>query len=719
MKLSKIASIFISGAILFSVGCGTTTDENSSTTKITGKVIDGAIYNAKVCVDYNFNQECDSNEPQAITDVNGSYTLKDVNLSQMAPVIVVAQFHKQYITANGGVIKASVPYYLINDTYDMTTKEKFNKKFAAPLDGEEININPITTLIGAKLYELKKENNLTNETVKNIEEELAKSLDINSSELITMDITKNPKIYALAVALASKFDTDLNNVNSKIDFTKLNSGLSEAIKDENLSKAVSDIMNYFNNINLDSESIQNGIEEAIKINDLSILKNPDELKSVSLKRVLTQNRIFKQLDDGLEINFLSDGNFSDFEEINNSIKELNGTWNIVNDTIILNYNNGFKVSINSFIKENPYVYNIEGVDGEGKNFLSRALLIPKNMDISQIPGITPLSESDVAGKSLILANENGLEDEFIFDVNGTYVENDEIEGKVQKDNNWSIKNGVLELSGISTTTSKPYTAKVVKFDKYLLALLNEDGIQRGFILNASFNNVNYNNTNEVPSVAIDTSKIASHKIVIDGLNPIYFTSEGKFFAFGEGTYQVVDNKIYFNDNGNEGIIYFTSLNGNQGTCVIDFKGEHIVKECELLEFVENNFDFYPSYVNNNQKIILDADDDFLNLDGLSNVQFNIKDDKGVGVQCTTNYKSFEDFKSAFITNNELILDATKNEIRCQYLNDLNGTKTQTEVIKFVNNEDGSYQVHMISGYFSGDDFNITAIDDDLLTIDGN
>ncbi|TPE53394.1 metallo-mystery pair system four-Cys motif protein [Maribrevibacterium harenarium] len=61
-------------------GCGdnsdSTTDNATSTkTTISGAVADGYLKGAKVCLDINKNQACDSGEPSAVTGDNGAYSL--------------------------------------------------------------------------------------------------------------------------------------------------------------------------------------------------------------------------------------------------------------------------------------------------------------------------------------------------------------------------------------------------------------------------------------------------------------------------------------------------------------------------------------------------------------------------------------------------------------------------------------------------------------------
>lgn len=65
---------------IFLIGCGggggSSTQNKSNIQTIKGKVIDGYVKGATVCIDLNNNFKCDKNEPFTITDAYGNYSLK-------------------------------------------------------------------------------------------------------------------------------------------------------------------------------------------------------------------------------------------------------------------------------------------------------------------------------------------------------------------------------------------------------------------------------------------------------------------------------------------------------------------------------------------------------------------------------------------------------------------------------------------------------------------
>ncbi|EDM23640.1 hypothetical protein [Caminibacter mediatlanticus] len=719
MKLSKIASFILAGTIaIFSVGCGTNNDATTSTTNTTtstpntttvsGTVIDGPIYNAKVCVDYNFNSKCDDDEPSAITDINGSYSLNNVDLTQNAPLIVIPQ----------------------SDTIDVSTAKSFNKILSAPLDGSIVNINPLTTIVGAKIYDLYKEGNLSKESINLIESEVAEALEVN--DLTSINILENPTLYAKAVVISQILpdsNSSIEDLNDKIDFTKIKDGnFTGAIKDT----IIQDILSNLNNIDInDSIVIQQAIESAIENNETNI----SNIAEIGLKEILTKNVFYKQESGGLPIIF--DENNSYFN-IHKDDENETGSWRIEGDKIILDSIDGAETNI-TLKSVNAYIYEVEGkkldTNGTIETFEDKVLAIPKDINgsnIDKLPGITPLTDSDIAGKTFI--EEDGTYS--VFDSDGTYEEID-TNGTVKYTTTWKINNGVLEFEGKDEDDS--WLVKTVRFGDYLFALIVKDNeITKGYILpieelktNVELPNTptsaissvdEFLNALDFTPVNITQDQISGKKLIFDDVT-LYFTSDGSFYAVGKGTYEIDKNVIILKKDDNitvTGYLAFSSFSSDNGDYTYyDVKENKFYNgNVKIASFDENSFNPYPSYVINNKTVNLDVDDDVLNLDEDGKVQFKIVDGNETGIQCTTNFTSFDDFINAF-NNGELILDSKNGEISCLYMNNGNSyiPTSQTEQIKFIDNNDTTCEVHLISGYFSGDDYNITAIDDDLLTIE--
>jgi len=82
MKFSKsIASLSLAVSVaVWLIGCGGGDDATSTvtatdaTTTLSGTVADGYLVGAKVCLDKNYNDVCDADEPFVMTDATGKYT---------------------------------------------------------------------------------------------------------------------------------------------------------------------------------------------------------------------------------------------------------------------------------------------------------------------------------------------------------------------------------------------------------------------------------------------------------------------------------------------------------------------------------------------------------------------------------------------------------------------------------------------------------------------
>ena len=123
--------IFVVFIILLN-GCSSTStsvaknvpdDTDSTTTEITGIVIDPYIVGATVCCDLNSNDTCDSDEPSSITASDGTYTLSS-DCSDDLNIIAV-----------GGIDS-------VTEVENSIQKSLYSSEYS-----NYININPITTIL--------------------------------------------------------------------------------------------------------------------------------------------------------------------------------------------------------------------------------------------------------------------------------------------------------------------------------------------------------------------------------------------------------------------------------------------------------------------------------------------------------------------------------------------------------------------------------------------
>jgi len=566
MKKLKIGTLsFIAAAFL--IGCGGGSS-SSSTSSVSGKVVDGPIYNAKVCVDYNFNGQCDAGEPTATTDINGTYQLKNVNLNALAPLIVVPQ-------AN---------------TIDTFTNKPFKRKLSAPLDGSKVNISPITTIVGAQLYALKQNNDLNPQTVDQLKESIAKSLGINS-DITKVDPLEDPKLAALSVTLSEvcpDVNQNFDDLEEEIDVQKLKEGnLTAAIKNDTVKQVLQNIVENQNLDELkDPKLIQIVVQNAITNDDPDVLKqNPDQLKQIALKDILTSNVFFKQDDDGYYIQFNTDNTVADFEtDENDTPVKLEGNWNILdNGEVEIDYSNGSKATFR-VEQENAYIYKVQGIDSDGNKFEDTALALPKDyfqdgkiVNIQNLPGITPLKENEFVGKALKVDNS----DYVTFNSDGTAVEND---GSRTAKYTWKLENGVMVITGNDIDSGNPFTAYMTRFDDYLFLFINKNNQPaEGWIFKTSdLVKQSVNNSNNTVKFTKDLVANKTMADVVDkGDNPVFtvFLSDGTYKEYENGKVNDTGNwEIDNNGNlivkSNDGEEYKFVLLENLGGIVYKIKSEN-------------------------------------------------------------------------------------------------------------------------------------------------
>ena len=240
----KKLSLFLTTLLL--IGCGSggsNSNSNTQTKTINGKVIDGYVKNATVCIDTNKNLKCDSNEIKTKTDKNGNYTLKVSNIS-----------NNYIIISTGGI-----------DTETNKTAPTMYSLLKYQ------NITPITTLIANGLSE----------------NEVAQKLGINKED-IAKDPLKNSKLNNVAqkvVKLIQAYKVkevvnELKNSNVNID------NVENFILNNN-------IQNSQNNSTISSSNqTQNSQNSTISSNQT---QNPPSIPSISskLSKLYINNTLLK------------------------------------------------------------------------------------------------------------------------------------------------------------------------------------------------------------------------------------------------------------------------------------------------------------------------------------------------------------------------------------------------------------------------------------------
>jgi len=120
-----VAAVFATGALISGCGGGGG-GSTSTTTPFSASVIDGAIFNALVCLDKNRNGQCDSSEPQGRTNAQGQVTFNIAN----------ADLGKYPVLAVVGTDATDTDTGPVTTAFTMT----------APADQPAV-VSPLTTLV--------------------------------------------------------------------------------------------------------------------------------------------------------------------------------------------------------------------------------------------------------------------------------------------------------------------------------------------------------------------------------------------------------------------------------------------------------------------------------------------------------------------------------------------------------------------------------------------
>lgn len=136
MKTLPILSL-IAAATLSACGGGSTPSPSAQTATLTGKVIDGYVQGAKVCLDLNKNDVCDTGEPSATTGPGGSYSLTYPASSVLAETPVLVSIGVGSVDSTNGTVTQPYAMRSMGDSAGVISpfttltyyEMKFNLKF--------------------------------------------------------------------------------------------------------------------------------------------------------------------------------------------------------------------------------------------------------------------------------------------------------------------------------------------------------------------------------------------------------------------------------------------------------------------------------------------------------------------------------------------------------------------------------------------------------------
>ena len=328
MKIKKIALSTLLIATL-STGCFDSSGTGSldgysdlsgsiiKNTTFEGLAVDGYLNGSTVCLDFNLNNSCDSDEPQTTTNASGSYSFK--------------------VTGDNYDLIANSTRLVITGGTDMSTNATFSGTLKAPLikdSSGKTNITPLTTLIAAQVTT----NNLSDVT--SVATNLATSLGLSADNLFqdpialasagnTTALIATQQIQQSLELISSAGNTTISNVAKELaaSFVSLGQNGNSSGIDGALEKmATTTSISNFSSIKSTAKAL------ATQINtNLANATTTTEFNSVQANIHTIKNTVMTQIQSQLSSNATLDS--SSFENISNIISQSSDITSISNTTI--------------------------------------------------------------------------------------------------------------------------------------------------------------------------------------------------------------------------------------------------------------------------------------------------------------------------------------------------------------------------------------------------
>jgi hypothetical protein len=195
--------------LLLFISCGNNTSSTSVESEvINGKVADGYLINAKVCLDKNENYLCDSDEPMAYTNENGEYFLKIEKGDENRYPVLVEVTKNTVDTDTGNYVEDEYLLFSPPGEYKFISPYTTLVKTVMDLNpqfGIEDAKNYIETKLGLSdvdiLVNYMEENTSKNEMLHKIAKNLTK-LFIQNYQIAKKNLSSTTKMYVLGFSYA-------------------------------------------------------------------------------------------------------------------------------------------------------------------------------------------------------------------------------------------------------------------------------------------------------------------------------------------------------------------------------------------------------------------------------------------------------------------------------------------------------------------------------------
>jgi hypothetical protein len=202
-------------------GSGPSASGGGIATSVGGKLFDGYIYGAKVCLDITPNLVCDPDEPSDITKPDGSYSIAyDGSKGPASKFVVIAEVGPQTYDQDDKVGDKWV-------SQSEAGKSPFN--LAAPVTSSNMVVSPLTTLVTHELLS-DKGAGITEDSIQTAQNSVKTKMGLKS-DLMTLDFVKDKdqKMQQLAQVISVALGETAKNMDAELK----KQGAPSMVSDEN------------------------------------------------------------------------------------------------------------------------------------------------------------------------------------------------------------------------------------------------------------------------------------------------------------------------------------------------------------------------------------------------------------------------------------------------------------------------------------------------------
>ncbi|UXD89194.1 hypothetical protein [Thalassolituus hydrocarboniclasticus] len=314
------------GAGLAACSNDSSNSSSGSSTTMSGKVADGYLAGARVCLDLNANQVCDDGEPSTTSSSGGSFTITNATAEQIASAAIVVEI------IVGETIDEDNPGTAINKTYTLTAPAGYGF------------VSPLTTMVQ---NEVREKGVTPDEAKASIQTRLGTSVDLEEDYVAGSDGGGNDaaefeRVHKVAQVTRAVMQQNIETVTQVLDGANVSfedvlalivSQVLEAL--ETIGTAVDNSSGEFDaDALVDSGVVDDaGIDPSVVEDDLAEREAERNASSVSIAGVLSGGgslHFFESDEDNGQVSFyygtVSSGGGSSVTVTDYRYNSSNGLW---------------------------------------------------------------------------------------------------------------------------------------------------------------------------------------------------------------------------------------------------------------------------------------------------------------------------------------------------------------------------------------------------------